>query len=85
MLKGYSATIKGNHIHWLDAPPIISEDQEVIIMVLPTNNNHQTKGDCTIKRQPPEALKGLGRETGDIVNIAEYETLWEYHDDFDYS
>lgn len=87
MLQGYSATIKNNHVYWLDTPPTIGEDDEVVIMVLPKMRQitNETAVDNVIKRHPPKSLKGLGRETGDIVNVPEFETMWEINDDIDYS
>lgn len=87
MLQGYSATIKNNHVYWLDTPPTIDEDDEVVIMVLPKMRQitNETAVDNMIKRHPPKSLKGLGRETGDIVNVPEFETMWEINDDIDYS
>ncbi len=94
MLQSYQATIKNNHIHWLEKPPQIEEDTDVLVMVLPKQwktskkmltNKANTKGTNTIKRQPPVELQGVGREMADIVNVPEFEEMWDSYEYFDYS
>ncbi len=95
MLQSYQATIKNNHIHWLEKPPQIEDNADVLVMVLPKQwkifeqtfpiNKVNFKETNTIKRQPPVELQGVGREMADIVNVPEFETMWDSDDNFDYS
>ncbi len=95
MLQSYQATIKNNHIHWLETPPQIEENADVLVMVLPKQWKTPTqvspikkvnsKKKDTIKRQPPIELRGMGHEVADIVNVPEFEEMWNTDDNFDYS
>ncbi len=78
MLETYQAKLINNQIHWQGERPCI-DNTDVIITILPQTNNG------TPKRQPPAELKGMGKTTGDIIDVPELTEMWEMHDDFDNS
>ncbi len=79
MLQGYQATIKNNHIHWLETPPNLQDNTDVVVMLLPkqwqTNYKIINK---TKKRTAPKKLQGMAKIHGDVVNTPEFAEMWAY-------
>ncbi len=76
MIQGYSATIKNNQIHWLDNPPVLHDDHEVVVMVIP-KTWQATATTAEKRRSAPQALRGLMTIQGDIIDVPEMTDEWE--------
>ncbi|STZ07967.1 Uncharacterised protein [Moraxella caprae] len=71
MLIAYQAKINGNQIHWIDAPPDVSD---VEVLILPKQKQDTPKP----KRQPPKELQGQMQIVGDIFDMSESYQEWEH-------
>ncbi len=78
MLQGYQATIKNNHIHWLETPPNLQDNTDVVVMLLPKQwQTNYTVINTAKKRSAPQKLQGMAKIYGDVVNTPEFAEMWE--------
>lgn len=83
MLATYQANLVNGKIEWIDQPPKMQKPVKIAVTLLPDTDTDIAKH-SNQRRQPPAELKGLGKETGNIIDVPEMTAEWE-NDDFDYS
>lgn len=74
MLATYQANLVNGKIEWIDQPPKIQKPIKIAVTFLPDSD---TAKQGKKRRQPPPELKGLGKETGNIIDVPEMTAEWE--------